>query len=74
MTVSVFILSLLLFMAIGMPIAYSLLACGVTLMGYLAATSHVVTFDSQIIAQRFVDGADNFPCWPCPSSCWPGSS
>jgi tripartite ATP-independent transporter DctM subunit len=66
MTVSVFILSLLLFMAIGMPIAYSLLACGVTLMGYLAVTSHVVTFDSQIIAQRFVDGADNFPLLAVP--------
>src|SRR6187402_591532 len=66
MTVSVFILSLLFFMAIGMPIAYSLLACGVTLMGYLAVTSHVVTFDSQIIAQRFVDGADNFPLLAVP--------
>jgi TRAP-type transport system large permease protein len=66
MTVSVFILSLLFFMAIGMPIAYSLLACGVTLMGYLALTSHVVTFDSQIIAQRFVDGADNFPLLAVP--------
>jgi tripartite ATP-independent transporter DctM subunit len=66
MTVTIFILSLLLFMAIGMPIAYSLLACGVTLMGYLAATSHVVTFDSQIIAQRFVDGADNFPLLAVP--------
>ncbi|MEO6018384.1 MAG: TRAP transporter large permease subunit [Polaromonas sp.] len=66
MTVTVFIVSLLLFMAIGMPIAYSLLACGVTLMGYLAMTSHVVTFDSQIIAQRFVDGADNFPLLAVP--------
>ncbi|MES2280736.1 MAG: TRAP transporter large permease subunit [Pseudomonadota bacterium] len=66
MTVTVFILSLLLFMAIGMPIAYSLLACGVTLMGYLAMTSHVVPFDSQIIAQRFVDGADNFPLLAVP--------
>ena len=66
MTVTVFILSLLLFMAIGMPIAYSLLACGVTLMGFLAMTSHVVPFDSQIIAQRFVDGADNFPLLAVP--------
>lgn len=32
MTVSVFILSLLAAMAIGMPIAYALLVCGVTLM------------------------------------------
>ena len=66
MTVSVFILSLLAAMAIGMPIAYALLVCGVTLMGYLAATSGVVSFDSQILAQRFVDGADNFPLLAVP--------
>ena len=39
MTVTVFILSLLAAMAIGMPIAYALLVCGVTLMAFLAATS-----------------------------------
>ena len=66
MTVSVFILSLLAAMAIGMPIAYALLVCGVTLMAFLAATSHVVTFDSQILAQRFVEGADNFPLLAVP--------
>jgi tripartite ATP-independent transporter DctM subunit len=66
MTVSVFILSLLAAMAIGMPIAYALLVCGVTLMAFLAATSGLVTFDSQILAQRFVDGADNFPLLAVP--------
>lgn len=66
MTVTVFILSLLAAMAIGMPIAYALLVCGVTLMGFLAATSGLVTFDSQILAQRFVDGADNFPLLAVP--------
>lgn len=66
MTVAVFILSLLAAMAIGMPIAYSLLACGVALMGFLASTSGLVTFDSQILAQRFVDGADNFPLLAVP--------
>jgi len=66
MTVTVFILSLLAAMAIGMPIAYALLICGVSLMAFLAATSQVVTFDSQIIAQRFVDGADNFPLLAVP--------
>lgn len=60
MTVTVFILSLLGGMAIGMPIAYALLLCGVVLMAFLAATSNVVIFDSQILAQRFVDGADSF--------------
>ena len=66
MTVSVFIVSLLAAMAIGMPIAYALLVCGVTLMAFLAATSGLVTFDSQILAQRFVEGADNFPLLAVP--------
>ncbi|MDB5928836.1 MAG: dctQ [Polaromonas sp.] len=66
MTVSVFILSLLAAMGIGMPIAYALLVCGLSLMAFLAATSGVVTFDSQILAQRFVDGADNFPLLAVP--------
>lgn len=60
MTVTVFVLSLLGAMALGMPIAYALLFCGVVLMVFLGATSTVVSFDSQILAQRFVDGADSF--------------
>ncbi len=66
MTVAVFILSLLGAMATGMPIAYALLVCGITLMGFLAATTTLVTFDSQILAQRFVEGADNFPLLAVP--------
>ncbi|MEY3461333.1 MAG: putative large permease component, partial [Pseudomonadota bacterium] len=66
MTVTVFIVSLLAAMAIGMPIAYALLVCGLTLMGFLSLTSGLVTFDSQILAQRFVDGADNFPLLAVP--------
>ncbi len=66
MTVTVFIVSLLAAMAIGMPIAYALLVCGVSLMAFLAATSGLVTFDSQILAQRFVEGADNFPLLAVP--------
>ncbi len=66
MTVTVFLLSLLGAMALGMPIAYALLFCGVTLMAYLGATSTLVAFDSQILAQRFVDGADNFPLLAVP--------
>jgi tripartite ATP-independent transporter DctM subunit len=62
----VFIFSLLAAMAIGMPIAYALLVCGLTLMAFLSATSGLVTFDSQILAQRFVDGADNFPLLAVP--------
>lgn len=66
MTVAVFLLSLLGAMALGMPIAYALLVCGVAIMGYLAAVGGLPAFDSQIIAQRFVDGADNFPLLAVP--------
>ena len=66
MTVSVFLFSLLGAMAIGMPIAYALLVCGLALMGFMAATGALPAFDSQILAQRFVDGADNFPLLAVP--------
>lgn len=45
MTVTVFIGSLLGFMAFGMPIAFALLGCGVALMW------HLDIFDAQIIAR-----------------------
>ena len=66
MTVAVFLGSLLGAMAIGMPIAYALLVCGLALMAFLGATTTLVSFDSQILAQRFVDGADNFPLLAVP--------
>ncbi len=66
MTVAVFILSLMGAMALGMPIAYALLVCGVALMAFLASTGVLSAFDAQIIAQRFVDGADNFPLLAVP--------
>ena len=66
MTVTIFVLSLIGAMALGMPIAYALLVCGLALMGYLAATGVIASFDSQILAQRFVDGADNFPLLAVP--------
>jgi TRAP-type transport system large permease protein len=66
MTVAVFLFSLLGAMALGMPIAYALLVCGVSIMGWLAMTGGLPAFDSQIIAQRFVDGADNFPLLAVP--------
>ena len=66
MTVFVFIGSLLAAMALGMPIAYALLVCGVTLMIYLPSTGAIASFDAQILAQRFVDGADNFPLLAVP--------
>lgn len=66
MTVGVFLFSLLGAMAIGMPIAYALLICGLALMAFMAATGALASFDSQILAQRFVDGADNFPLLAVP--------
>lgn len=66
MTVAVFLFSLLGAMAIGMPIAYALLICGLSLMGYMAATGMLPDFDSQILAQRFIEGADNFPLLAVP--------
>ena len=66
MTVSVFVFSLIGAMALGMPIAYSLLVCAVSLMAYLAGNGTLQAFDTQILAQRFVDGADNFPLLAVP--------
>ena len=66
MTVAVFVFSLLGAMAIGMPIAYSLLICGLALMGFMTLTGALPAFDSQILSQRFVDGADNFPLLAVP--------
>src|SRR5215510_9952831 len=60
MTVAVFLLSLLGAMALGMPIAYALLLCGVALM------YHLDIFDAQIIAQNFINGADSFPLMAVP--------
>jgi TRAP-type transport system large permease protein len=66
MTVAVFVFSLLGAMALGMPIAYALLVCGVCLMAFLTGTGVLASFDAQILAQRFVDGADNFPLLAVP--------
>jgi tripartite ATP-independent transporter DctM subunit len=54
MTVLVFLGSLIGAMAIGMPVAFALLVCGVALM------LHQGIFDSQILAQNLIIGADNF--------------
>lgn len=54
MTILIFITALLAAMAIGMPIAYALLICGVALMVQLAM------FDPQILAQNLVSGTDSF--------------
>lgn len=60
MTVTIFITSLLGCMALGMPIAFALIACGVALI------VHLNMFDAQIIAQNLVIGCDNFPLMAIP--------
>jgi tripartite ATP-independent transporter DctM subunit len=59
-TVAVFLFSLLGAMALGVPIAYSLLLCGVALMVYLG------NFDAQILAQNLIEGANSFPLLAVP--------
>jgi TRAP-type transport system large permease protein len=60
MTVAVFLGALLGAMALGIPIAYALLATGVALMW------HLDLFDAQILAQNVLNGADSFPLLAVP--------
>ncbi|MEN9781621.1 MAG: hypothetical protein RL014_2769 [Pseudomonadota bacterium] len=60
MTILVFLGSLLGAMALGVPIAFSLLACGVALMW------HLNMFDAQILAQNVIEGANSFPLLAVP--------
>jgi tripartite ATP-independent transporter DctM subunit len=60
MTIAVFLGSLLLAMAIGVPIAYSLLLCGAALMW------HLDMFEAQILAQNVMEGANSFPLLAVP--------
>lgn len=54
MTLLVFIGSLVGAMAVGVPVAFSLMLCGVVLMWFMGM------FNSQIIAQNMIAGADTF--------------
>lgn len=54
MTVTIFLVSLCGAMALGMPIAFALIVCAVCLMFWLGV------YDTQIIAQNMVIGADSF--------------
>jgi tripartite ATP-independent transporter DctM subunit len=60
MTILIFIGSLLGAMALGIPIAYSLLVCGAALMWHLGM------FDPQILAQNLIEGANSFPLLAVP--------
>jgi tripartite ATP-independent transporter DctM subunit len=59
-TILVFVASLLGAMALGMPLAFSLLVSGVALM------LHLDQFDTQIVSQNLISGADNFPLMAVP--------
>ncbi|WP_066343416.1 TRAP transporter large permease subunit [Azohydromonas lata] len=60
MTVAIFLGALLGTMALGIPIAFALLACGLALM------VHLDMFDAQILAQNVINGADSFPLLAVP--------
>ena len=60
MTIAIFVLSLLGAMALGVPIAFSLLICGVALM------LHLNMFDAQILAQNLIEGSNSFPLLAVP--------
>lgn len=60
MTIVVFAGSLIGAMALGMPIAFALIVCGLALMLFMG------NFDAQIVAQNLVSGADNFPLMAVP--------
>jgi TRAP-type transport system large permease protein len=60
MTITIFLVSLLGAMALGVPIAYSLLVCGVALMVYMG------NFDAQILAQNLIEGSNSFPLLAVP--------
>ena len=60
MTIVIFLGSLLGAMALGIPIAFSLLLCGAALMW------HMSMFDPQILAQNVINGADSFPLLAVP--------
>lgn len=60
MTIAIFLGSLLGAMALGIPIAFSLLLCGAALMWNMSM------FDPQILAQNVINGADSFPLLAVP--------
>ena len=60
MTIIVFLGSLLASMALGIPIAFSLLICGAALM------FHMNMMDAQILAQNLIEGSNSFPLLAVP--------
>ena len=60
MIILVFITSLLGLMALGMPVAFALIGCGLAMMFFMGVT------DPQIVIQNMWDGANSFPLLAVP--------
>nr|WP_145552434.1 TRAP transporter large permease subunit [Variovorax boronicumulans] len=60
MTIAIFLGSLLVAMAIGVPISFALLASGAALMVQMDM------FDAQILAQNLIEGSNSFPLLAVP--------
>ena len=60
MTVTVFLASLLGAMALGMPIAFALIVCALALMALQGS------FDTTILSQKLIEGADSYPLLAIP--------
>ena len=60
MTIATFLFALLGAMALGAPIAFALLICGVAMM------IQMDNFDTQIVAQNLLEGANNYPLMAVP--------
>lgn len=60
MVLAVFFATLFLFLLLGVPIAFTMVLCAVTLMVYMDI------FNAQIIAQNMIFGANNFPLMAIP--------
>ena len=60
MTFAIFLVALLGSMAMGVPIAFALLLCGVALMGLQGGV------DATILSQKLLEGADSFPLLAIP--------
>ena len=60
MIITIFLGSMLGAMALGIPIAFSVLLCGAALMW------HMNMFDAQILAQNLIEGSNSFPLLAVP--------
>ncbi len=60
MTIATFLFALLGAMALGAPIAFALLICGVAMMVQMG------NFDTQIVAQNLLEGTNNYPLMAVP--------